>query len=536
MNYDTNVDFDFFDTPRVQENQPNHATSSSTSSTKSPVKSKTHETGTTGKAAVTCMEDCHDCGGAKRGDFGHGEHQNDQSHVKRIEAHVPTVSVTVKEPGKQRQSKDFKDDDDNYNSDSFDNYSTESECSDMDNSDNNSDTDYPPRPRSGCKAPTPTSGRRGKRSGSSDCSLQSEDDMQPVVKIQSKQKIRHTKRHKSSITSEHTGSKQVTRGRAMAITIEKRDKHRSRSGGSTASSDWLSDSDDSDVTDVSPLNTPHLGGRYERMSGKPPKNPDTGRSPASSRLDHLLQGNKDSMDLNLLMHAVLEMEKEHSEGLAPVPHKKFVVPPPAGSKLPRKNFSFQNEHVGHIDRENQRLMKEIMKCAIQAKEAKQKARCRSKPMQTSTRLTTSAVNRMKEQRRIEAENRAMLRRLQLAKPTKTVRHDDQLREYGKRTLFGTSVAAAHGLDAKKSPYGDGSSSGMRSHSMLEYRYDDDANSLISGGHQQPTSSVSKTRPSSAAVMSRTRPMSATSVTSSSSSTRPAGRRKPAPRPAWNEKW
>ena len=373
MSHQADVDFDFFDSPRVGDNKSNGGTSgfvgdipesSKSSESRRKLSNKSPRSPTGKKQTVTP-------------EVLDSDHRDDQIQT-RIAIDIPM----------QQQ--------DEY-SDSF---SDSTDCSDA-GSDGDSDIEYPvERPRSGCKAPTPTSGRRGKRSGSSGGSMHSdsEDDSR---------KKHRTKKSKYG-KSASVGSRDVARGRTVSNRADVR--CRSRSAGSTASSDWLSDSEASDVTSVSPLGTPRSSERYDHsgMSHKPPKNPSPGRGSKSSRLEHLLQGNKDTMDLNLLMRAVLEMEQEQSE--APVERKKFVVPPPSGqpSPLSRKNFSFKNEKVSDIDRENNRLMKEIVRNAIQAKEAKQKAKCKSKQASTTQRLTPSAVNRLKEQRRIEAENRVSI--------------------------------------------------------------------------------------------------------------------------------
>lgn len=70
------------------------------------------------------------------------------------------------------------------------------------------------------------------------------------------------------------------------------------------------------------------------------------------------------------------------------------------SKVIRKNYSFTNEEVRQIDRENQRLLKEL---------SKQSARPRRSSTMKKTsvpqpRLYHTALNRQKEQQRIEREN------------------------------------------------------------------------------------------------------------------------------------
>lgn len=79
-----------------------------------------------------------------------------------------------------------------------------------------------------------------------------------------------------------------------------------------------------------------------------------------------MQPDDDALDLRLLMRAVLEMEKQR-EAASPSPRQpRFHVPPPPGSVVSgdgsrRKNQSFRNERTREIDRENTRLMQQIVR-------------------------------------------------------------------------------------------------------------------------------------------------------------------------------
>lgn len=216
---------------------------------------------------------------------------------------------------------------------------------------------------------------------------------------------------------------------------------RSRSGSESSSCSSLtsSDTDASDVTDVSPLNSPahkvttsdmH---RWERcqLGAKPPRSPaNKGGSSQRSRSGsatstlgscrenlNLLQANSDTMDLKFLMHAVMEMEREKDRGSS-TDHQVFFQP--GGSKSAkqwdsRQNFSFTNDKVRDIDTENQRLMHQILKYTAKKKMGPKSETSQAtgeelvvKKRQTTTtavsHLTPSAINRMREQRRIEREN------------------------------------------------------------------------------------------------------------------------------------
>ncbi|XP_019899489.1 cilia- and flagella-associated protein 97 isoform X2 [Esox lucius] len=102
----------------------------------------------------------------------------------------------------------------------------------------------------------------------------------------------------------------------------------------------------------------------------------------------------------------------------------------------RKNYSFNNDEVRHIDRENQRLLHQLS--------------LRSRPRSTGAtstnsnslrrsngrgggpppaRLYHSALNRQREQQRIEKENLAFLRRLESVRPTRGMKRAEQLADY-----------------------------------------------------------------------------------------------------------
>lgn len=200
-----------------------------------------------------------------------------------------------------------------------------------------------------------------------------------------------------------------------------------------------SDSDDSyttdsDVTDVSPLNspvTPHIKHRVDFEDAnyrqphvsKPPISPNksarsrpvsagsTSSKAPSSRMEQLLNANHDSVDMKLLLEAVMEMEKEQGydtrsrNSRSTTQSKKPKMFKPLGpAPAPKKNYSFNNENVRTIDLENQRLMQRILRNATASKKAKAKAlKTESKPA-AGTKAATAAVNRRKQQMKIEAEN------------------------------------------------------------------------------------------------------------------------------------
>ena len=184
---------------------------------------------------------------------------------------------------------------------------------------------------------------------------------------------------------------------------------RNRKDSFSAGSDYTLSDTDSDVTDVSPLHSPHLSPKMKpgmNYNKRPPRSPANKKDRmAHHNEDILLQGDSEKMDLNILMQAVLEMEKkrEHQylkdERIAK--SRRVLFEPTKAKPQSRKNFSFSNDKVSTIDKENQRLMEKIVKMAV---EGKKKQRPVQKKKTVPAKMTPSAVNRLRDQRRIEQEN------------------------------------------------------------------------------------------------------------------------------------
>lgn len=115
---------------------------------------------------------------------------------------------------------------------------------------------------------------------------------------------------------------------------------------------------------------------------------------------------REPVDLQLLVDAIRRLEAHQCEQSQASRARK--EPPAKG----RKNMSFSNEEVQRIDRENQRLLKRILA---------QQNRPRPKfDSRTPSRLAPSAINRQRQQRQIEVENLALLKRIESAKPSRDV--------------------------------------------------------------------------------------------------------------------
>ncbi|XP_037328915.2 cilia- and flagella-associated protein 97 isoform X2 [Pungitius pungitius] len=96
----------------------------------------------------------------------------------------------------------------------------------------------------------------------------------------------------------------------------------------------------------------------------------------------------------------------------------------------RKNYSFTNDEVQRIDRENQRLLRELSR---QSPGPRPGSKARKQTPTASklppSRLSHSALNRQREQQRIERENLAFLKRLESVKPTPGLKRAEQLMDY-----------------------------------------------------------------------------------------------------------
>ncbi|XP_060039906.1 cilia- and flagella-associated protein 97 isoform X2 [Erinaceus europaeus] len=188
------------------------------------------------------------------------------------------------------------------------------------------------------------------------------------------------------------------------------------------------------VTDVTPLSTPDISPmqsfelgvandqkvkvkRQENVShevygsvedlknnSKPLKSATKGKekhapnlTPKSSVLDPSVDNKykqkvfHDTMDLNHLLKAFLQLDKKGPQKL------HFDQP----SVVPRKNYSFTREEVRQIDRENQRLLKELSR---QAEKPGPKTAIPRRSVGPPPKLYHSALNRQREQQRIEREN------------------------------------------------------------------------------------------------------------------------------------
>ncbi|KAM4815342.1 cilia- and flagella-associated protein 97-like isoform 2-T2 [Thomomys bottae] len=229
----------------------------------------------------------------------------------------------------------------------------------------------------------------------------------------------------------HKSSSKKQMPRATVLSPKQKSKPRIKLTGMQPSSSKpkMGDTEESEdtVTDVTPLSTPDISpvqSNHQKVKVKKQENVNQevhedaeilkkdskylkaikkGKekhvphlSPKSPVLDsNLDQRHKqkvlhDTMDLNHLLKAFLQLDKKGSQ------KQHFEQP----SVLPRKNYSFTREEVRQIDRENQRLLRELSRQAEKPGSKSIPGRSLGHP----PKLYHSALNRQREQQRIEREN------------------------------------------------------------------------------------------------------------------------------------
>uniref|UniRef100_T1IRH4 Cilia- and flagella-associated protein 97 n=1 Tax=Strigamia maritima TaxID=126957 RepID=T1IRH4_STRMM len=170
---------------------------------------------------------------------------------------------------------------------------------------------------------------------------------------------------------------------------------------SSTSSSWSQDDSfeslsDDEITDVTPLSStnasplPASPNRFQLTKSI------IGRKKNAVKFNdenNLMAVNSSSINLDAIVQAVLklEQERENVNGNVGLPQKERF-----GSGRNKKNMSFTDEQVRKIDRENQLLLNKILNQQQTNQNAATKSRLPRPP--------TSAVNRMRQQRKIEAEN------------------------------------------------------------------------------------------------------------------------------------
>lgn len=246
--------------------------------------------------------------------------------------------------------------------------------------------------------------------------------------------------------------------------------------------DDLEESEDT-VTDVTPLSTPDISPiqSFEFVASndkklKVKRQENVNQELYDSEFDRRYSRKvlHDAMDLNQLLKAFLQLDKKE---------QKLTIDLP--SKGVRKNFSFTNEEVRQIDRENQRLLKELSRQSARPRRSSTLKKVSVPP----ARLYHSALNRQKEQQRIERENLAFLKRLEAVKPTAGMKRSEQLRDYHRQMSYLTSSPS---LRRATSPFGQfspprGTSRSSTVQSALSQRNEKPISDSASEALQRPKS-------------------------------------------------
>ena len=156
---------------------------------------------------------------------------------------------------------------------------------------------------------------------------------------------------------------------------------------------------DSEITDVSPLNSPRSTPTKLQKQGQDKVQYSSSQTQSG---DGGIQLESDKIDLKLLMDAVSEIDKQ--ERLKANSRRVMFAPPKTkGGGQGKNHYSFNKDRLSTIEKENQRLLRQIMQ-HIGPKEKRQQPREVPCPVPRIDRLTSSAVNRRREQSKIEQEN------------------------------------------------------------------------------------------------------------------------------------
>nr|XP_057942200.1 cilia- and flagella-associated protein 97 [Doryrhamphus excisus] len=99
----------------------------------------------------------------------------------------------------------------------------------------------------------------------------------------------------------------------------------------------------------------------------------------------------------------------------------------------RKNYTFNNNEVRRIDHENQRLLRVLSRISLApgASVGQYSRIAKAGP----PHIPHSAVNRLREQKRIDKDNQALLKRLEYVKSTPLLKRSNQLADYQRQARY-----------------------------------------------------------------------------------------------------
>lgn len=173
-------------------------------------------------------------------------------------------------------------------------------------------------------------------------------------------------------------------------------------------------SNNSDITDVSPLESPENSPRGSKRNGKIGRQNVQYRDIESPERQADIKLESEEIDLSILMKCMADIDREKQERLKSNSRRVMFAPPTVNEKR-KGNYTFSDTRAKMIEKENQRLLKQIMSQMhsgpgkyIDASASRGPRRPKKATEPVIQRLTPSAVNRMREQRRIESENMVIL--------------------------------------------------------------------------------------------------------------------------------
>lgn len=233
----------------------------------------------------------------------------------------------------------------------------------------------------------------------------SDDDREKVRKQMSDVVKKNKKPERKSSTTAYIDVSDEASPRRQAWDKEDASKKRPKSSKQRTRNQSASDKDgsDSEMTDVSPLPSPRESPSMQRKNVQTKQNGEVNvqynDTEISETGDIKLANN--NLNLSVLMKAVSEIENERQHRLKANTRRVMFEPPKVVGNKEKSNYSFDTNRVSLIEKENQRLLREIMK-HVGSKKRKKPIVVHHEPQ--AYRMTPSAVNRQREQRRIEEEN------------------------------------------------------------------------------------------------------------------------------------
>ncbi|XP_066518387.1 cilia- and flagella-associated protein 97 isoform X2 [Hoplias malabaricus] len=245
-------------------------------------------------------------------------------------------------------------------------------------------------------------------------------------------KIQNRSCSRSSSSSSERGSSLDESGRRRtraqkATTSPRRRAHPLRPGSANQRERAKTSESEDTVTDVTPLSTPDVSPRQSLDLILPPRLSVTVSE--KQQQDVAVEVPATEVDAGR-RRRTSSTDGEERSGMDSV----LVLSSPSSASISscssrrQKNFTFTDDEVRRIERENQRLLRELSRSS---------ARCRGSAHISTARRSTpptaryyhSALNRQREQQRIQRENLAFLKRLESVKPTPGMTRKEQLTDY-----------------------------------------------------------------------------------------------------------